>query len=143
MLAGMLVLGSTSLFAAETASASLFLSGVVQKNVTISISPNSAASNLPVGTVPTQPVLVGTITESSNTPYTVAVASNNGFVLTNGSESIQYDLYYGGNIVSADGQISGGSSVASVKDLEVKWDTAATEAGTFSDTLTFTITATN
>jgi spore coat protein U-like protein len=134
---------SMGAFAQVTDSASLFLSGTVGDFVSITVTPEPAATGLTLSVAQTTPLLVATVTESSNTGYNVVATSANSFNFSDGSASLPYQMYYDGALIAASGDtVTTGSSASSVaRPITVTFPAAPGGAtpGSYSDTVTFTI----
>ena len=127
-----------------TDSAALLLTGTVGQFVAIDVTPAPAASALTLSVAQSTPLEVGTVTESSNTAYTVTAGSANGFNFANaGVDQVPYTLWYDGATVAANGAtVSSGTSASNVaRSVAVTYAAAgvAIATGTYSDTVTFTI----
>ncbi|MFP4151270.1 MAG: hypothetical protein ACLFR8_00470 [Alkalispirochaeta sp.] len=130
--------------AQTTDSASLFLSGIVGDYVEISVAPTAAATNLLLNIAQASPVEVATVTETSNSAYTVTATSVNGFELSDGTNAHPYTMYYAGTAITASGdEVSSGASANNVnRSVGVTYNSAGTlPAGTYTDTVTFEINA--
>jgi len=139
-----LVVVGGAVSAQTTDSASLFLSGIVGDYVEINVTPTAAATNLLLNIAQPSPVEVATVTETSNTPYTVTATSVNGFTLSDGTNTHPYTMYYAGTAISTSGdQVSSGTSANNVsRSVGVTYNSAsALQAGTYTDTVTFEINA--
>jgi len=150
---------SGGLFAAD---ASLDLSGLITASTSVSFIPTAVASSLTL-TADATGLEVGSLTENSNDPdgYTLTAKSTNGFAVfsetgvlkgnTGGNpDSVTYTMAYGGTVTPFDTT----SGLALLKDVTLASPgnvvTAITitytgstilTADTYSDTITFTITA--
>lgn len=145
-----LFLLSFSTFAAT--SGTLILSGIIPSIRSITVTPNSVASSLDLSTTQTD-LKVATVNEKSNSllGYKVTITSANlgNLKRSGGSEVVPYTLKYGGSnapITSVSGHsVTNLSFPVNVnKDLEVSYTGVVPEAtieGTYSDTLTLTISA--
>jgi hypothetical protein len=151
-------------FAQQTSdTGTLGLTGNVPKIVSITVADEAIASNLDL-TQDVSGLLVATVTERSNVQagYTVTVESSNaaaagtseGFFesgATGNNDTLTYSVTYGGNAVSYSGggaaQVTdaGDKTAAGGNSNEVRISYQGASAnlynGTYSDTLTFTITA--
>jgi hypothetical protein len=139
--------------AAAAANATLSLAGTVAPVLAISVVPEAFAAALPVGSTVTDQKLA-TVTEISNNPagYSVSLASANGGALrgslAGNADAVPYTLKYGNQAVVfslglatiADASARTGGA-GSAKDLAISFAAAFLNADTYSDTLTFTITA--
>lgn len=144
LLATVLVSGFAT--AQTTDSASLFLSGVVGEFVNITVNPRPAATNLLLNVTQGTPVEVARVIEASNTAYEVEVESSNNFAFVNGANEVAYTLHYNGTAFPAGGVVSSGSSANNLqRSVGVTYTgaDATLDSGVYTDTLTFTITATN
>ncbi len=152
-----LVLFSTlPLLAATTGS--LSLSGVVAPSLSITISPDANATNLPVGTT-VSGLKIGSVNELTNNKagYTVTLSSGNGGYLrevnagnvaSGLTDSLHYTLSYNDNtfdlangtatISNVSQRTTGGGTTNS---LYISFGAQDLNADTYSDTLTFTIAA--
>lgn len=146
----LLVLATGSAMAATTGN--LLLKGTVPAVLSISVSPEAVASNLPLDTTQAD-TKVASINEvsNSNTGYNVSISSQNLGKLVHSSvtsSSINYGLKYDSNSVdlsSTDTFTFGtASSVDVIKDIEISY-TGIPHAnliqGDYTDTVTFTISA--
>jgi hypothetical protein len=130
----------------------LTISGTMPLLETISASPASYTLDLVNGVTG---VTVATVTETCNrkTGYTVSISdSNNGSLSKSGaSEGVPYTLSYGGGsyftpsttgaiVSTATGKTEKAGTANSLK-ITIPPPTALFDDGTFTDTLTFTITA--
>ncbi|SIQ38691.1 hypothetical protein SAMN05920897_10817 [Alkalispirochaeta americana] len=140
-LAGAILLTAGALSAQTTDSASLFLSGVVGPYVNIEVTPTANATNLLLNIAQGSPVTVAEVVEVSNESYTVSVSSVNNFAFSNGDHTHDYILYYGGTAFPEGGQVStGGFANHVTRTVGITYDSAGTlQAGTYTDTVTFTI----
>ena len=140
---------STGAFASTTGT--LLLNGTVPAVLSIDVSAEAVASNLPLDTTQTD-TKVATITEisNSNTGYNVSISSANEGQLVHESVSssvINYTLKYDGAIVDLSGDSFSYPTAASVnvqRDVDISYtgiDHADLIQGTYSDTVTFTIAA--
>jgi spore coat protein U-like protein len=139
----LLVAVSMGAFAQITDSASLNLSGTVGDFVSISVTPEPAATSLALSSGQASQLQVATVTISSNVAYDVTVNSTNTFNFNNGSESLSYELYYDGTQVASNGATveSGSTANGATRPVAVTYNAATTQStGTYSDTVTFTIT---
>jgi type 1 fimbria pilin len=137
-------------FAATTGT--LTLTGTVNGNVEIIVTPEAIASSLDLLTDATD-LKVATVTEKSNTAYTVTVQSANSASLTGKNagtpDTLPYSLKYDGSAVSFSGDTAtitdtatqtGASGVD--KDLTISYTAdSSLQADTYEDVLTFTIAA--
>ena len=131
-------------FTQVTDTASLNLVGVVGEFVSISVTPEPAANSLTLSLAQNSLLQVGTVTETSNTPYEVTVDSTNGFEFSDGNANLPYTFYYDGNPVTNSGDTvttaAAGANVS--KPVYVTYPSYSNEVpGSYSDTLTFTITS--
>lgn len=134
-------------FAATTGS--LVLTGIVSDNMEIIVTPEAIASNLDLLTTTTD-LKVATVTEKSNTGYTVTLTTTNSSALVGQNatpDSLSYSLKYGGTAVSftaGSAVITDSTSQTGVsgidKDLTISYTgNTGLQADTYEDTLTFTI----
>lgn len=148
-LAALIAFASIPSFAATTAS--LSLSGVVAPVTAITVTADPNAANLPVGSSVTG-MKIAVVNELSNDKagYSVSLATANGGLLKEvaGSDSLAYSLSYNGNAVvfsAGSALISDVSSrtpgSGSSKDLAISFSSAFLNADSYTDTLTFTISA--
>lgn len=141
-----LLLFASSALAAS--SGSLVLSGSVATNCSLSVNSNNTNLDIVGGE---SNKLVATISENCNDPngYKVSVSSSNNGYLVNGNTKTPYALSYDGGpavslisnqVAKTVNSLTSATSTASNVSVNV---TALTNAlaGTFSDTLIFTITA--
>lgn len=136
-------------FAATTGT--LSLSGTVAPVTSIVVTPDANASNLPVGSTASA-LKIATVTELSNDKagYSVTLSTANGGYLkeASGTDSLAYSLSYNGSAVafsSGSATISDVSArtggAGSAKELDISFASAFLNADSYTDTLTFTITA--
>ena len=141
----LLAVVSMGAFAQITDTATLFLSGTVGNYVSITVTPNASATSLALAAGQSSPLQVATVTETSNTSYSVTADSANGFSFTDGTDNLSYTLYYDGSPVASSGDtVATGSSASGVsRPVSVTFPAAPTNAttGTYTDTVTFTISA--
>lgn len=128
----------------------LNLQGTVGNNVAIVVTTYAAAGTLDLNTTTTD-LAIGSVNEKSNVVYTVTVASgNNGFLHDTVSlDNLAYTLSYNGGAyftpTTGGVTITGPSAAAAVgagvdKEVEIAFTAdAGIDAGTYTDTLTFTI----
>jgi len=159
ILSAVLILAAALPLSAAT-TATLSLSGVVPAVLEISVTPELVASNLPITTTVSD-LAVATVLERSNKKagYTVSLESASAkargtalpaFVSAESSDVLSYSISYDGNAVS----FSSGSAVVSSEKtrtgmsgisraVTVSFDGASAflDESTYSDTLTFTISA--
>lgn len=123
--------------------ATLNLTGTVGTIMSIDLVAEPVAGNLVLSVDQLTPLQVATITETSNVAYDVSVNSTNGYTFANGSDSMPYSLYYGGSVVSGNGVVNSGTFANGVvKTVSITYNAASgLDPGTYSDTLTFTISA--
>lgn len=146
-LLSLLLMSVSSLSMAATVG-TLNLQGVVPAVLSITITPEPLATNLPLDTTQSN-VKVAEAVEVSNsaTGYTVDIVSANNGQLVNGSDTINYSLTYGGSTIDlANGDAVTGASgaVNANKDINISYtgvDYALLTQGTYSDQVTFTISA--
>jgi hypothetical protein len=140
--------------AAATASGNLTLSGSIPDTVSIAVTPSGNYNNLSLATTAVDSV-VASVAESSNASagYTILAKSANASKLvhsTDNSQSIGYTLKYGSSsaltLTAVDQavktQSTGGiyTAVASAVSISYTGAAAASKrAGTYTDTITFTI----
>ncbi|NBC28421.1 MAG: hypothetical protein GVY29_00340 [Spirochaetes bacterium] len=160
----LLALVAVGSFAQQTTdTGTLGLTGTVPKIVSITVADEAIASNLDL-TTDVSSLLVATVTERSNVQagYTVTVESANAAAAGTGSgffdssdagnnDTLNYSVTYGGNAVSyssgapATVTDAGDKTASSGDSNEVRISYSGSSAniynGTYSDTLTFTITA--
>jgi hypothetical protein len=150
-LAAFLGLAALPSFAATNAS--LALAGTVAPVMAISVAPEAFAAALPVGSAVSGQKLA-TVTELSNNlaGYTVSLATANGGelkgALAGNADAVPYVLTYDGASVAFNlgvaviSDVSGRTSGAGTpKSLAIGFAAAFLNADTYSDVLTFTITA--
>lgn len=145
---------STTVLAATTGT--LTLQGIIGEILSITVTPEPAASALDLETTQVD-LKVGTVSEVSNsaTGYQVTVSSANdgSLIRSGGSESIAYTLKYSGVLINLSGSSSsavqatsvttgGPSSIDNEVSISYTGAPAGTlTAGTYQDTLTFEIAA--
>jgi len=121
----------------------LICKGAVGDFVSITVTPEPAATALTLSIAQTTPLLVATVTESSNTAYTVVADSANSFNFSDGTTSLPYQMYYDGAVIAATGDtVTTGASASSVaRPVTVTYPAApgGTDPGAYTDTVTFTI----
>lgn len=132
-------------------SGSLTLRGVVPVVLSISVAPEAVATALPLDVTQSN-TKVATINERSNssTGYSVAISSANAGSLkrVSGTETFSYSMKYNGSSVNlASGQTfsyPSGGVVNQNRDVNISYtgaDSSTLVAGTYEDTVTFTISA--
>jgi hypothetical protein len=147
----------TGFAAAQTDTASITLIGTVTPYVNVTISPASGYDSLDL-LIDVTDLTVATVNEYSNVAagYTVtlesafATANGSDAALTDGTNSLDYSVTYGGTSVSFSGASAtvtdtfgpSASPAGSDKDLAISYSGTAVTLpdGSYSDTLTFTIT---
>lgn len=140
---------STGAFASTTGT--LLLNGTVPAVLSIDVSAEAVASNLPLDTTQTD-TKVATVTEisNSNTGYNVSISSANEGQLVHqdvSSSVINYTLKYDGATIDLSGDSFNYPTSASVnvqRDVNISYtgiDHADLIQGAYSDTVTFTIAA--
>lgn len=147
-----LILMITTAASAAT-TGSITISGVIAQTLSLVVRASDGSSSLNFGTE-AKDLVVATITESSNTTggYKVSLTSANSGQLKNGAlGGIPYTAKYDGKSIAlkADGQYvtsqGSASSVVNVsRDFSISYgvqNPASLMAGSYSDTLTFTISA--
>lgn len=144
------LLFSAGLLASTTGT--LVLNGIVPQIVSITVTPEPIAANLPLDVTQNQ-TKVATVNEisNSNTGYSVSISSGNQGALVHESVSssqIVYSLRYDGNSVDlSSGQTFTYSASASVdvnRDVDISYtgvDHSLLIQGSYTDTVTFTIAA--
>lgn len=136
-------------------SGQLNLSGIVPSRLSIVVNPEAVATNLDLSTTQAN-LKVAAVTERSNhrLGYTVAVKSSNNGVLAHedgvANGSVAYTLKYGtfdGTLTTADQTAVDSNNIqlpGLSRDVEISYTGDAPEnmrSGTYSDIVTFTITA--
>lgn len=130
----------------------LLLKGSVPALLSITVTPESLATSLPLDTTQSAAKVASVNEQSnSNTGYSVSISSSNQGKLVHESVSasaINYSLAYGGNVIDLE---SGDSfvyaspeSVDTDKDIEISYTGVPHEdliQGNYMDTVTFTISA--
>jgi len=160
-IAAILILGvGVAIGAFAATSGNLTLTGTVAQNLSITVTPAAVASALDLTTAQNN-LAVATITEVSNSHlgYTVTVSSANAvsassstpdFTSATSPDTLAYSLTYGGTPVAFTSGIATvttataktpAGGVSNTLGLTYDGSTANLSAGTYSDTLTFTITA--
>ena len=149
------LVSATSVLMVASAGASttgtLLLNGTVPALLSIGVSAEAIASNLPLDTTQNQ-TKVATVNEisNSNTGYQVSISSVNEGSLVHesvASSFINYTLRYDGSTVDLTGDAFTYASAASVnvnRDVDISYtgvDHAQLIQGAYSDTVTFTISA--
>jgi len=154
-----LLLALTSLVSfganAATATATLGLSGSITEQVSLVVTPNANATSLPLTTTTTD-LSIASVAETSNAAngYTISAKSTNASELIHSADSSQkvaYTIKYGASAaitLTAVDQVvktqnTGGNynGVASAVSISYTGVSASTrKAGTYTDTITFTIT---
>lgn len=142
---------SSSTFAATTGT--LLLQGIVAQKISLSVTPETAASSLDLAASQTD-LVVASVNEKSNskTGYKVTITSANLSKLkrTDGPELFAYTMKYDGSAVSlttAAGTTITDSAANAVnlnKSVSISYTGVAEELmveGTYNDTVTFTIAA--
>lgn len=129
----------------------LLLKGNVPSRLSIQVSAEAIASNLPLDTTQTN-TKVATVLEksNSNSGYKVTISSANqgALVRDNGSEQFPYTLSYDGSALDLSSDVeqvhSSAAAVAASKDLEISYTGVDPEdmvEGDYTDTITFSIAA--
>ena len=147
----LLSIWSTSLYAGNTATGNIILSGAVAAATNIAVTGVVPYSALDLSVTQTN-LLVANVTEVNNTTngYTVTLTSANAGTLKNGTfGSIIYTAQYNGvsaNLSTTPVNITTGAAsntvVNAIKTLKISYTgvpAASVMVGTYSDTLTFTI----
>lgn len=147
------VLASLSFSAMAATSDNLKLKGKVPKKLSILVTPTSAALNLDLEASPLA-LLVASVNEKSNssTGYKIESDSLNDGKLVNSSDttqSITYSMTYDGNAVNLVGvdevkNVSTSGVLDNNSDVKIAYVGAPHETrveGTYTDTITFTISA--
>jgi hypothetical protein len=146
-----LSLALTSFSGIASTSASLILRGQVPQILSLSLTAETLASNLPLDKTQSS-TKVGQVTERSNssTGYKVSVESANKgkLVRVNGSEQFPYTLAYHGQNLNLAGRVDisypQAQAVTSQKDVTISYTGVPHDrlvAGDYTDTVTFTIAA--
>ncbi len=147
-----LLLTTLTTGALAATSGQLLLKGNVPRLLSITVTPETIASSLPLNTTQAN-TKVATVNEksNSNTGYKVSIASANAGKLVHesvASSSINYTLSYNSNSVNlVSGQTFTYSSAASVnsnRDVKISYTGVPHEnlvEGDYADTVTFTIAA--
>jgi len=139
---------------AVTQSANLNLSGSIGDNVAIAVTPNASASSLVLTTTAVDTV-VAAVSETSNAAngYSILAKSSNAGKLVHSSDATQFVAYtikYGaGTAVSLTAtdqtvktQATGGNYNAVSSNVSISYtgvSASSKKAGTYTDTITFTI----
>jgi len=146
------VLFGSSVFLYADLTAKLELRAEVDTQMEISVSAEPAAQNLPVGSGAAEGLLIGTVTERSNstTGYTVTVVSDNQSKLINQDSSyfILYTITYG----TIEVDLSSGSAVVvntnsmqdtgeTTREIRISFSADDIPADIYTDTLTFVMAA--
>jgi hypothetical protein len=136
---------------ATSTSDTLLLKGNVPNRLSITLSAETIAANLPLDSSQTGTKIATVLEKSnSNTGYKVNISSANQGVLVreNGSEQFPYSLSYDGVSLDLSQSVeqvhSSASAVAASKDLEITYtgiDTEEMVEGNYTDTITFSIAA--
>lgn len=140
---------SATTFAAT--SATLLLRGNVPEIMSIQVTPETLATNLPLSQTQTN-ALVAVVQEksNSNTGYKVTIGSaNNGkLVRVNGTEQFPYSLSYNSQSLNLASPVVISNPVAAAvtnnRNVAISYTGVVEEqmvAGDYSDTITFTISA--
>lgn len=141
----------TSFSALAATSATLLLKGNIPEIMSIQVSPETLATNLPLSQSQTN-AKVAVVQEKSNsaTGYKVTIGSaNNGkLVRVNGTEQFPYSLAYNSQTLDLAAPViisnPGASAVTRNRDVAISYTGVPEEqmvAGDYSDTITFTISA--
>jgi len=153
LIAAIVIAAFAAVPAFAATNASLSLSGTVAPVLSISVVPEAFASALPVGSAVTAQK-IATVTELSNNlvGYTVTLSTANNAELVGAlggnTDTVAYTLIYGGSAVAftlgtatiSDVSVRT-SGAGAAKDLAISFGAAFLNADSYSDTLTFTITA--
>lgn len=144
-----LTLTSVTTFGAT--SATLLLKGNVPEIMSIQVSPETLASNLPLSQSQTNAkVAVVQEKSNSNTGYKVTIGSaNNGkLIRVNGTEQFPYSLSYNSQALNLAAPVvishPAAAAVTKNRDMAISYTGVPEEqlvAGDYSDTITFTISA--
>lgn len=141
----------SSIGAYAATSATLLLKGNVPEIMSIQVSPETLATNLPLSQTQTSAkVAVVQEKSNSNTGYKVTIGSaNNGKLVRNtGTEQFPYSLSYNSQTLNLASPVvisnPGASAVTRNRDVAISYTGVPEEqlvAGDYSDTITFTISA--
>ena len=137
----------TTIFAysADTASANLYIRGIVEKSVTISIEATPEAQNLMLSIEPTMPKTIATMSLFSNSSFELLIASDNNFQLKGqNGVVINYSIMFNSTEFSTDGVIMTMGSVSNNNlTIGILWELPdgfeLEEPSEYTDTLVFTI----
>lgn len=143
-----LLVSSTTMAAT---SGTLYIKGNVPEIMSISVTPENLATNLPLGQTQTN-VKLAMVQEKSNsqTGYKVTIGSaNNGkLVRDSGTEEFPYTLSYASQPLNLASPVvitnAGASAVTRNREVTISYTGVAEDqlvAGDYSDTITFTISA--
>ena len=146
-----LTLSLTSVSALAATSASLLLKGTVPEILSIDVTAETFAANLPLNVTQTN-TKVATVQERSNskTGYKVTVSSANQgkLVRTTGTEQFPYSLAYNSQVLNLASPVvitnSQAAAVTVNKNVTISYTGVAHDlmvAGDYVDTITFTIAA--
>lgn len=149
LLALALTLTSASALAATTAT--LLLKGVVPAVLSISVTAESVAANLPLNTTQNN-TKIATVNEKSNAAngYKVTISSQNQgkLVRSGGNQQFPYTLNYNNQTINLSSQAvlnnSGNTATSVNRDLKISYTGQSEEsmvAGDYVDTITFSIAA--
>ncbi|MBB6481041.1 hypothetical protein [Spirochaeta isovalerica] len=138
-----------SLPAMADTTGTLTLTGTVDSNMAIVVTPVDGVYNDLDLLNDASNLKVATVTEISNSAYTVTVSSDNSSELAGPSDSLAYTLTYDGasiDLTSGSAVITNTTTVTDAdgldKDLNISYTgNPALPSGTYTDTLTFTIAA--
>lgn len=138
----LMVMGVGMVSAQVSDSANLLLQGTVGAFVSIDVTPAPAATALTLNVAQSTPLNVATVAVSTNTAYTISFASANAFAFSDGTTDLSYTLWVDSSPIATGDTITGstGSFTLPVAVTFPAAPTGTTE-GTYSDTVTFTITS--
>ena len=146
-----LTLSLTTLTSMAASTATLLLKGVVPQVLSIAVTAEPLAINLPLATTQSNQK-IATVNEksNSNTGYKVTISSANQgkLVRSGGSQQFPYSMTYNDQTINLSSAVvltnTTPSSVSVNKDLDISYTGVPNEqmvAGDYVDTLTFTIAA--
>lgn len=133
------------IYSVDTASANLYIRGIVEESVSISVEVTSEAQNLMLSVEPTMPKIIATMALFSNSNFELVISSDNDFQLVGlNGVVIDYSVMFNSTEVTSDGVIMNMSSVSDNSlTIGILWVLPSgfelEEPSEYTDTLTFTI----
>ncbi len=140
-----IILCTWSVFSVDTATANMYLRGIVEETVSVALDMTTESENLMLLTEPTSPKTIGAISVFSNSSFTLSADSSNDFQLIGGTNGItvDYTITINGTELSTDGVVMSLNSVANDYDIQIMWtlptDFELEDPDEYTDTVVFTI----